>query len=177
MSITPSPPRHLDPVAGPLSDEVRLAFRQVAGTVSIVTALAADGSRQGATVTSLASVSLKPPSLLVVLNGAARTHAAILATRFFAVNILGDSQGGIAALFADPTRHLQRFASAAWQASDHGVPVLDGALATFVCTVADSRPFGTHTVFIGTVDRALRGAVEAPLLYHDGGYHRLGGDI
>ncbi len=175
MAVIRSTPADRGIVADPLSDQLRLALREIAATVSVVTALAADGSRLGATVTSMTSVSLKPPSLLVVLNSAARTHAAVLATRAFAVNILGDGHGDIAAIFADPTRHQERFASPAWQAGDRGLPVLDGAIATFICAAAECRPFGTHTVFIGVVEQVISGAGGRPLLYQDGSYRRLGG--
>lgn len=174
MSITKTP----TPQPGDrLAELLRLTMRGVASTVSIVTALGADGARQGATVTSMTSVSLSPPSLLVVLNGAARTHAAILATRAFAVAVLGEKDRDLAALFADPTRHAERFASSSWLAGDHGVPVLEGAVATFICAAAECRPFGTHTVFIGTVERVIAGPAQSPLLYHNRRYRRLGEDI
>ncbi len=162
-----------------LSEALRLAMRDVASTVSIVTALGADRTRHGATVTAMTAVSLSPPSLLVVLNGAARTHAAILATRAFAVSVLAEADARMAALFADPTRHAERFASPRWHAageSGGGLPVLEGALATFVCGAAECRPFGTHTIFIGAVERVLSGSAARPLLYHNRRYARLAED-
>ena len=174
MSVT----RNANPApTSQLPDEFRLALRGMASTVSIVTALGADGSRQGATVTSMTSVSLKPPALLVGLNGAARTHAAVLANRLFCVSILGESHRQVAACFADPTQHDRRFTFGAWRSGDHGLPMLEGAIASIFCVAADCRPFGTHTIIIGEVERVLLGPKQPPLLYHDGRYRALGGLI
>ena len=51
----------------------RLAMRRVASTVAIVSAQH-DGEQHGTTATSVTSISMEPPSLLVCFNQASRLH-------------------------------------------------------------------------------------------------------
>ncbi len=152
------------------SEALRLTMRATAATVCAVSTRGGDGKWRGATVNSMTSVSLSPPSLLVSLNSASRIHAAVLTARRFVVTIFADIHRDIAAAFADPRRHDERFAAGAWQAAENGMPILTDAVANILCSSASSLPFGTHTVVIGIVDDIIMGTGAEPLVYHDGRY-------
>jgi flavin reductase (DIM6/NTAB) family NADH-FMN oxidoreductase RutF len=154
------------------AEALRLTMRATAATVCAVTTLAADGTWRGATVNSMTSVSLSPPSLLVSLNGASRIHAAILASRRFVVTVFASTHREIAAAFADPKRHDERFATGAWQLAENGMPILTDAVANILCSSAATLPFGTHTIIVGIVDDIVMGTGAEPLVYHDGRYGR-----
>lgn len=158
------------PSATDLADRLRRAMRATGASVSAVTTTMADGSWRGATINSMISVTLSPPSILVSLNSASRIHAAVLEHRVFAVNVFAAQHAEIAAVFADPTRHDERFAEGDWQADEAGLPILADAAASFACTIAATLPFGTHTIIIGEVDRVQRRGDARPLVYHDGHY-------
>src|SRR2546426_10880900 len=61
-----------------------------------------------------------------------------------------------------------------FRSTKHGMPVLEGILASIECEKQAEAPGGDHTVFFGLV---TGGTVSdrRPLLYYRGGYAGLGG--
>jgi len=152
-------------------DEYR--FRQVMGhfasSVTVVTTVH-EGKLYGMTVSSFASLSLKPPLVLICVDKLLNTHAAITATGQFAINILGQGQEHLSRRFA--TRENDKFTGVAWHSSPHGLPLIEGALAVIECRLHDTFPGGDHTIFVGEViDAEINHG--APLLYYRRGYHEL----
>jgi flavin reductase (DIM6/NTAB) family NADH-FMN oxidoreductase RutF len=142
--------------------------------VSVVTTCGIDGP-VGLTASSVTSVSLRPPILLLCLTSGSRTLAAIRSQRAFAVHLLREDQHAQAQAFADPqTSPANRFAGL-----DHrdvlGVPVLADALAWSVCFVEDARTYGDHCVVLGRVV-ATRVSDGRPLVWHDRAFARLDAD-
>jgi flavin reductase (DIM6/NTAB) family NADH-FMN oxidoreductase RutF len=89
-------------IARPVDQAV---FRNVVGHfasgVTIVTTEDA-GVRYGATISAVSSLSAEPPMVLACVNQRLGTHAAIVNTRRFTINILGEDQGSLAHTFATP---------------------------------------------------------------------------
>lgn len=154
-----------------------LRFRSVMGTfptgVAVVTARRGDGSPAGLTVNSLTSVSLDPLLLLVCIDHASASHEAILESGAFAVNLLDEESSHISDSFAGGERE-DRFRGLSWREEETGSPVLDGALAWMDCRVHQTVVAGDHTIVVA---RVVSGDLTdaRPLVYHRGGYHRLGG--
>jgi len=152
-------------------------FRQLLGRfatgVSVLTARDGRGEPQGMTASSIASVSLEPPLLLVAVDHANDMHGAMLGATHFAVNILAADQEALARAFAAEAPN--RFDGVGYRENRHGVPLLNGALAYIECTKHAAVPGGDHTVFLGLV---TGGEVteRRPLLYYRSGYVNLGGD-
>ena len=146
-------------------------FREFLGRfatgVSVLTARDASGVPQGMTASSVASVSLHPPLLLVAVDHANDMHAALLTASHFVVNILAADQEALARRFAAETTN--RFDGVGYRENRLGIPLLDGALAHIECTKHAELPGGDHTVFVGLV---TGGEVteRRPLLYFRGGY-------
>jgi flavin reductase (DIM6/NTAB) family NADH-FMN oxidoreductase RutF len=160
------------PFTGPL--EFRLAMRELAATVSIITAGQGD-QRRGLTVTSLCSLSLEPPSLVVCVNKATDGHRAILQSGSFCVNVAAAEHRILADCFAGRTkrRGLERFAEGDWTVLVTGSPVLADAIAVLDCDVIDRLDHGTHALFVGGV-RAVRSDPDRPaLVYRAGEYHLM----
>jgi flavin reductase (DIM6/NTAB) family NADH-FMN oxidoreductase RutF len=137
--------------------------------VAVVTAIDAAGDPQGMTCTSLASVTLVPPTLLVSLRHGSATLSAVEARRAFAVNLLGCGAREVAALFAAPVP--DRFGRVRWEPSPQGLPwLVDEALGRADCVTVGGVDVGDHQVVFGEVVRvSLRGG--NPLLY---GMRRFG---
>lgn len=150
------------------------AFRRLLGHfatgVTIVTAMDGSARPVGMTVSSIASVSLDPPLLLVCLDHAADAHDALVAAPRFAVNILATAQESLSRRFAE-TRP-DRFDGVPWRRSEQGASLLDGALAWIECERHSVLPGGDHSIIIG---RVIGGAVHdgAPLIHYRGGYTGL----
>ncbi|MFT3808670.1 MAG: flavin reductase family protein [Micropepsaceae bacterium] len=55
----------------------------------------------------------------------------------------------------------------------HGVPVISGALARFVCRVETRHDGGDHVIFVGRVEEFTHAHEGRPLLYYRGAYRAL----
>ncbi|GIG92293.1 flavin reductase family protein [Plantactinospora endophytica] len=154
------------------ADEQRLLMSSYPTGVSVITAVDAYGMPHGMTCTSLSSVTLRPPTLLICLNAKSGTLAAIGDQGVFAVNLLHSGAQATAELFA--SRTPDRFRDVAWKPADRsGAPwLVDDALAVAECTVRRRLPVGDHDVVIGEVIN-LRYSEGTPLLYGMRRYSRF----
>lgn len=132
----------------------------VAGPVTIVTTFD-DGKPHGATVSSLASLSLAPPLVSVALDSRSRLLQSIRNTGKFGINILDHHQAELARTFAGPSE--DRFAGLRWRLQD-GVPALSNAAGFMVCELSQSLESGDHELLIGLVGTG-RTTPQAPLIY------------
>jgi flavin reductase (DIM6/NTAB) family NADH-FMN oxidoreductase RutF len=150
-------------------------FRQLLGRfatgVTVVTTRDPAGRPIGMTASSVASVSLHPPLILVSVDQSNDMHPALKTAPRFVVNVLAADQEAIARRFAED--HPNRFDGVGYRETKHGLPVLEGVLASIECEKQAETPGGDHTVFVGLV---TGGAVSdrRPLLYYRGGYTSLG---
>jgi flavin reductase (DIM6/NTAB) family NADH-FMN oxidoreductase RutF len=159
-------------VSGVDPPQFRHLLGRFATGVSVVTACGPDGRPLGMTASSIASVSLDPPLLLVAVDQANEMHQTLEVSPHFVVNILAADQEALSRAFA--AVDTNRFDGVGYRESRHGVPLLDGALAHIECLRQAAVPGGDHTVFFGLV---TGGAVtdRRPLLYYRGGYANLAG--
>jgi 3-hydroxy-9,10-secoandrosta-1,3,5(10)-triene-9,17-dione monooxygenase reductase component len=143
-------------------------FRETLGSFPTgVTIVTAPGPA-GLTTNAFSSLSLDPPLVLVCFDNTSRTLPAVEAAGRFAVNILRDDQEPLARLFASKRVAADKFAEAT-HTEDHGVPVLDGALAWIVCTLDRLVPGGDHTIAIGAVT-AMEVTEGEPLVFYRGAF-------
>ena len=182
-----------DPSADPPSDPARV-YRDAIGCfatgVTVVTATGPDGPA-GMTTNAVASLSLDPRLLLVCFERRSRTLEVVRAARRFAINILRASDEELAAVFASKAVGPQKFAAVTghrplsgridehdgtagrprsdWS-EEHGVPVLDRALAWIACDLLELRPGGDHEIGIGRVLGTGAGEPGEPLVFFGGRY-------
>jgi flavin reductase (DIM6/NTAB) family NADH-FMN oxidoreductase RutF len=147
----------------------KAAMAHFASGVTVVTT-EHGGKAYGMTVASFASLSLRPPLVLVCIEKAVKTHDAIAAARKFGVSILSSDQADISSRFA--ARSDDKFAGLDTDRGSLGVPLIRGALTTLECTVREQLAGGDHSIFIGEVVDARTGD-GAPLLYFRSGYHEM----
>jgi flavin reductase (DIM6/NTAB) family NADH-FMN oxidoreductase RutF len=134
--------------------------------VTVVTAFGEDGRPHGMTCSSLCSVTLDPPTLLVCVRRGSPTLAAMHWRQSFAVNLLADQARSTAELFSSPV--LRRFEQVRWSAdaaSAGGPHLTDDAHLVADCRLAGDRLVGTHDVVFGLVTRVTRLREPRPLLY------------
>lgn len=147
----------------------RLAMRRVASTVAIVTAQRGE-ERHGTTATSVTSISMEPPSVLVCFNQASRLHDFLHNQDLFCVNVLHTENVDVAKIFSSAATGPQRFSLGDWRTGDDGTPYLADAQANLFCRKEQEVTYGSHTIFIGRVLKALTREDISPLLYRDGRY-------
>lgn len=123
----------------------------------------------GVTATSFTSVSLDPPLVSFYIDGRSGTWPAIRDAGAFAVNLLGEDQGGVAVRFA--TKGVDRFAApTSWRRGPEGIPLIEGATAHILCRTYDLLAVGDHWLVVGRVAGAGVDGHSSPLLYHRGRY-------
>ena len=129
-----------------------------------------NGEPIGMTASSVASVSLDPPLVLVSVDKQNDMHAALESGTHFILNILSSEQEALSRRFA--SNESERFRGVSYHENERGIAVLDGVVAHIECEKRTALPGGDHTVFIGLVvggDATDR----RPLLYYRGGYAGL----
>jgi flavin reductase (DIM6/NTAB) family NADH-FMN oxidoreductase RutF len=132
--------------------------------VAVVTAVDAAGRQWGMTCSSLCSVTLEPPTLLVCLRAVSPTLAAISGRGTFTVNLLHAGARGCAEVFS--TGVAERFDRVAWSAGRGAGPHLtEAALAVADCSVRMTQRVGSHVVVFGEVFGLHVNQGRAPLLY------------
>jgi 4-nitrophenol 2-monooxygenase / 4-nitrocatechol 4-monooxygenase, reductase component len=146
---------------GELQRRYRQAIGRFATGVTVITAR--DGDRlAGMTASAVASLSLEPPMLLVCVSNRLPTHDALDRARRFGVNVLGERDDALALRFARPAE--DKFAGVRLT-EKHGVPLLDRAIARFVCDVHERLPGGDHSIFTGLIRHCEHVPGRRPLLY------------
>jgi flavin reductase (DIM6/NTAB) family NADH-FMN oxidoreductase RutF len=146
--------------------DFRNAMRQLTGGVSVITA-GKGRDISGMTVTSVSSLSVDPPSLIVSLNRESSSWPLVKRYGFFGVNILTSDQIDIAERFTGKggLKGADRFAGAQWTTRASGVPLLADALAAIDCEVEDVVERHSHAIVIGRVLDVAVSARTAALAY------------
>jgi flavin reductase (DIM6/NTAB) family NADH-FMN oxidoreductase RutF len=163
--------RSIKIASGASSDDFRRAMRHLAGGVSVITVGRAKDIT-GMTVTSVSSLSVDPPTLIVSVNRESSSWRMLKRHGVFGVNILTADQADIAERFTSKSglHGADRFAGAEWFTRGSGVPLLVGALAAIDCEVEDIVERHSHAVVIGRVLDAQVSARTAALAYWQGQY-------
>lgn len=151
--------------------DFRAAMRHLAGGVSVIT-VGRGSEITGMTVTSVSSLAVDPPSLIVSVNRGASSWPLLQSERAFGVNILAADQLEIAERFAGKggLKGAERFAGADWRRRVTGVPLLVGALAAIDCEVEDLIERHSHAIVIGRVVHLDVAPPAAALAYWQGSY-------
>src|SRR5256886_513688 len=92
------------------------------------------------TASSVASVSLDPPLVLVSVARDNDMHPALKAADRFVVNVLAADQEAISRRFAE--EHPNRFDGIGYSETRHGLPVREGVLARIACEKQAEAPGG-----------------------------------
>jgi flavin reductase (DIM6/NTAB) family NADH-FMN oxidoreductase RutF len=149
-------------------DELRSLLRRFPHGVAVVTVEVA-GARLGLTVSSFVSLSLEPPLVGFAVGRQAALHELLREAGRFGVSLLADGQADLAAHFARGVPPI-----ALWTGVEvldgEGPPRLAGALGWLEGRVAAEHPVGTHTFFVGEVERVEPGPAPTPLVRWGGSY-------
>jgi len=153
------------------SGDFRGAMRHLAGGVSVITA-GRGKDMTGMTVTSVSSLSVDPPTLIVSINRGSSSWPILKRLGVFGVNILTADQLDIAERFTgkDGLKGADRFTGAEWMTRVSGVPLLVGALAAVDCEVEEIVERHSHAIVIGRVMDLQLSSRTAALAYWQGQY-------
>lgn len=162
-------------IGGLSAADFKLAFRNHAAGVALITADAGDGP-VALTATSVFSVSAEPPLLIFSISSASSSAPTIRRAETLIVHLLGAEQIGLARLGA--TSGIDRFADTTlWDRLITGEPYFPSAHAWIRGRVINRMEAGTSTVIaVHALQAKLpeEAGDAAPLVYHNRQYHSLG---
>ena len=149
-------------------DDFRKAMRNYIYSVSILSNKNIDGELNAITVSSVTSISMEPPSLLVCINKSSRIHDTLIKNSDFCINLLNKSQQEISNICSTDSLYDQRFDHDKWNTQT--IPFLEEAQANIFCSIEDLVPYHTHTIVIGRVLNAISNDKINTLSYVNGKY-------
>jgi 4-hydroxyphenylacetate 3-hydroxylase, reductase component len=147
--------------------ELRNCFGKFATGITVITAIAPDGTQLGLTVNSFSSLSLDPPMILWSLDNKSKSLEALQAASHFAVNVLASDQMHISNNFARSSD--EKFNDIELIPSEFNLPLLSGTVAYLECKNVNAIEGGDHIIFIGEVEN-FQINDRKPLLYTNGQY-------
>jgi flavin reductase (DIM6/NTAB) family NADH-FMN oxidoreductase RutF len=156
-------------------DCFRQAMRELAGGIAVVT-VGQDPDRTGFTATSVESLSVEPPCLLVCVSETASSWKQLQKWPYFGVNILRAGHRLLADQFAGRggLQGEDRYRGANWTTlSNDGAAILEDALAGADCVVEEILLRHGHAIVIGQVRTILLHADGEPLVYWQGAYREI----
>jgi len=157
-----------------LQDNFRKAMRSYVYSVSILSNANANANANAnseyhaITVSSVTSVSLDPPSLLVCINKSASIHNSIVIGSKFCINLLTKDHEELSNICSSYENEDKRFKSDEWDLAD--VPFLKRAQANIFCEVDQLISYHTHSIVIGKVLDSNNSDDINTLTYVDGRY-------
>ncbi len=155
------------------SQDFRDVLRHFPSGVTVVTIKSGE-QLHGLTVSAFASVSPKPPQIMIAIDHHHTAFPMLEETgSSFAVNFLGQEQAELSNRFAW-IKDEDRFMDVAWDAAATGAPILRDSVAWLDCVINATVSAGSHTIYIGEViDSGVRKSDHPPLVYWNRGYRFL----
>ena len=145
--------------------EYREAMAFWASGVAVLAARDGDDV-EAITVAAFSPLSADPPLVLVCVGNDAAVLYVMEEAQRFTLNVLAAEDRRAASAFAQRMPpEPSRFSA--------GDPVLQGALVSLVCRVAETHPGGDHRIVVGQVERVMAGTDADPLLYFNREYRTL----
>jgi flavin reductase len=151
-----------------IQDNFRTAMRNYIYSVSVMSMKGADGNPYAITVSSVTSISMEPPSLLVCINKSARVHDSIKEGSDLCINLLTKDQEEISNICSSESQFDKRFDDKNWD--KQGIPYLANAQANIFCKVDKLISYHTHSIVIAHVLDANSKESMNTLVYANGKY-------
>jgi 3-hydroxy-9,10-secoandrosta-1,3,5(10)-triene-9,17-dione monooxygenase reductase component len=147
-------------------------FRRVLGSyptgVCAITATGTNGSPLVMVIGSFTSVSLDPPLVGFLPDKGSSSWPLIEAAGHFCVNVLASDQQDVCRQLA--AKGADKFAGLEISTSDHGAPVIAGAIARVDCDIHAVVDAGDHWFVLGRVVSLDASAEGDPMLFYRGRY-------
>lgn len=152
------------------SRALRNCLGRFATGVSILTTVDPQRGPVAMTVNSFAAVSLEPPLVLWSIQNTSECYRAFTECERYGISVLGSDQSDLSSRYA--RSHEHHIDDGDCLMNDLGVPLINGAIATFSCRTEAIHAGGDHKIIVGEVEAfsELRGQ---PLVFFGGAYREL----
>jgi len=136
--------------------------------VSVISAKDSSGNLFAMTASSVTSLTMDPPSILVCVNNGATIHDVLMKGENLCINILQKTQQEISNICSSKELESTRFQNNFWDTSD--IPFIKDSQANIFCKVDETVSYHTHKIVIGSVIHSQSAETFNTLMYADGGY-------
>lgn len=153
-------------------EDLRALMRSFPHGVAVAT-VNLEGERLGLTLSSLVTLSLDPPLVGFAVSRQAAFHELLRGARAFGLSLLTGDQEDLARHFARGVPPIGLWERVPAREGELGVPLLEGALGWIEGRVEQELATGSHTFFVGAVERAERARALTALVHIDQGYRWL----
>ena len=152
---------------------IKMFMRSVAQPVFVVTARS-DKGYAAFTASSVTSISLNPPLMMVSVAKASRNHDPLVSSQRFIITLLSCEHRSIAEIMAQRMDPLAKLKMVGYRESDYG-PVIPGAARLYLKNYK-AYDGGDHTIVLGLVEggEAPGEPLGKPLVYHARSYKTVG---
>jgi flavin reductase len=144
------------------------AMRCLAASVSVVSVKDSSGKSYAMTASSVTSLTIEPPAILVCVNKDASIHHVLEQGAEICINILNNDQQEISNLCSAKDAEPSRFKNDHW--NQDGVPFLKHAQSNIFCEVDKIIEYHSHSIVISKVIQAKSAEPFNTLIYADGRY-------
>ncbi len=145
-----------------------IVMRSLAASVSVISARDNSGKTYAMTASSVTSVSIDPPAILVCVNKEASIHDILVKDVSLCINILQKNQQEISNLCSSKDLESKRFENDFWDLAD--TPFIKNAQANIFCKIDQTVPYHSHTIVLAKALKAESSEKFNTLMYGDGGY-------
>ena len=143
-------------------------MRGVTSTVTVISACSIQ-ERHAMTATSVTSLSLNPPSMLVCVNKEASIHKILDKGSSFCINILSNSQKQLAEICSNSDEGESRFQNNSWKKEDNFI-FNEDSRSNILCECINTIDHTSHTIYLGKVIKVFNDESKKSLLYGAGNY-------
>jgi len=148
-----------------MKNDFRDVMASLPSAVVVVSASLRDEFR-AMTASSLVSVSLEPPLVMVGLERQSLTRAAVLETEAFNVSLLTRAQEFIADRLAGRAPAIDaRWRNLPHHLGTNGIPLIDGCAAWLECHLVQVHEAGDHDICVAEVLHAEKGSGDPMILW------------
>ena len=149
-------------------EQFLIAMRFLASSVSVVSAQDSNGKLYAMTASSVTSLTVEPPAILVCVNKGASIHDVLVPGGALCINILSNDQQDISNLCSSKDPESKRFANDYWNIDE--TPFLKDAQSNIFSQVDEVISYNSHSIVIAKVLSAQSADSFNGLIYADGGY-------
>ncbi|MDB4210399.1 flavin reductase family protein [Gammaproteobacteria bacterium] len=149
-------------------EQFLIAMRYLAASVSVVSAKDSHGKPHAMTASSVTSLTVEPPAILVCVNKHASIHDVLKPGSEMCINILSNAQQDISNLCSSKDSDAKRFDNEYW--NKDGTPFLKEAQSNIFVQVDQVIGYHSHSIVISKVLNVYNAESFNTLIYADGGY-------
>ena len=151
-----------------VQEDFLIAMRGITSTVNVISAKLND-EHHAMTATSVTSLSLSPPSMIICINKEAPIHNTIYEDTKFCINVLSNQQQDLSEVCGDTKEIDSRFEDNGW-VDDKELIYNSNSISNIFCLCTKVIDHSTHSVFFGEVIKVNINNKNKALLYASGEY-------